>query len=132
MLTKFEQCHSAEQKSTPNGIVASKSLDNAERTLNQQLQIDGLATENLKRFENILYGPHAGAFRQIMDIFGGDYGKVDIDNDVRKNKILKKTISSNQVSSVRASYEAHNVSNQHHSSLHFFFTKKIMSKINAK
>ena len=65
-----------------NGIVAYKSLDNAEKTLNQQLQTDGLSTETLKRIENILYGPHAGAFCQIMDIFVSGYGKLDIDNDV--------------------------------------------------
>ena len=65
-----------------DGIVAYKSLDNAEKTLNQQLQTDGLSTETLKRIENILYGPHAGAFCQIMDIFVSGYGKLDIDNDV--------------------------------------------------
>ena len=36
-----------------NGIVAYKSLDNAEITLNQQLQSDGLSTETPNRFENI-------------------------------------------------------------------------------
>ena len=65
-----------------NGIVAYKSLDNADKTLNQQLQTDRLSTETLKRFENILYGPHAGAFCQIMDIFVIGYRKLDIDNDV--------------------------------------------------
>ena len=65
-----------------NRIIAYKSLDNAEKTLNQQLQTDGLSTETLKRFENILYGPHAGAFCQIMDIFVSGYGKLDIDKDV--------------------------------------------------
>ena len=79
-----------------NGIVAHKSLENAEKTLNQQMQTDWLSTETLKRFENILYGPHAGAFCQIMDIFVSGYGKLDIDNDVlcvrlvfeKKNKIF--------------------------------------------
>ena len=65
-----------------NGIVAYKSLDNAEKTLNQQLQTDRLSTETLKRFEKILHGPHSGAFCQIMDIFVSGYGKLDIDNDV--------------------------------------------------
>ena len=45
-----------------NGIVAYKTLDNAEKTLNQQTYTEWLSTETLKRFENILYGPHAGAF----------------------------------------------------------------------
>ena len=100
--------------------------------MNQQLQTDGLSTETLKRFENILYGPHAGAFCQIMDIFVSGYGKLDIDNDVlcvrlifEEKKILKKKfISQNHVSSVRASYEAQNVSNQHHSSLQFLFHQR--------
>ena len=65
-----------------NEFVGYKSLDNAERTLNQQLQTDRIPTETLKRFENILYGPHSGAFCQIMDIFVSGYGKLDIDNDV--------------------------------------------------
>ena len=46
----------------PSGTVGYKSLDNAEKTLNQQLQTDRMSTETLKRFENILYGPHSGAF----------------------------------------------------------------------
>ena len=66
----------------PSGIVGYKSLVNAEKTLNQQLQTDRITTETLKRFENILYGPHSGAFCQIMDIFVSGYGKLDIDNDV--------------------------------------------------
>ena len=66
----------------PSGIVGYKSLDNAEKTLNQQLQTDRITTETLKRFENNLYGPHSGAFCQIMDIFVSGYGNLDIDNDV--------------------------------------------------
>ena len=65
-----------------NGFVGYKSLDNAERTLNQQLQTDRISTETIKRFENILYGPHSGFFCRIMDIFVSGYGKLDIDNDV--------------------------------------------------
>ena len=65
-----------------NGFVGYKSLDNAERTFNQQLQTDRISNETLKRFENILYGPLSGAFCQIMDIFVSGYGKLDIDNDV--------------------------------------------------
>ena len=65
-----------------SGIVGYKSPDNAEKTLNQQLQTDRISTETLKRFENILYGPHSGAFCQTMDIFVSGYGKLDIDNVV--------------------------------------------------
>ena len=65
-----------------SGVVGYRSLDNAEKTLNQQLQTDRISNETLKRFENILYGPHSGAFCQIMDNFVSGYGKLDIDNDV--------------------------------------------------
>ena len=65
-----------------NGIVAYKSLENADKTLNQQMQTDWLSTKTLRIFENILYGPHASAFCQIMGIFVSGYGKLDIDNDV--------------------------------------------------
>ena len=65
-----------------SGIVGYKSLDNAEKTLNQQLQTDRISTETLKRFEIILYGPHSGASCQLMDIYVSVYGNLDIDNDV--------------------------------------------------
>ena len=66
----------------PSGIVGYKSLDNAEKTLNQQLQTDRISTETLKRIENILYAPHYGAFCQKLDIFVSGYRKLDIDNNV--------------------------------------------------
>ena len=65
-----------------SGIVGYKSLDNIEKTLNQQIQTDQISTETLKRFKNILYGPHSDAFCQIMVIFVSAYGKLDIDNEV--------------------------------------------------
>ena len=116
----------------PRGIVGYKSLDNAKKTLNQQLQTDRISTETLKRFKKILYGPHSGAFCQIMDIFVSGYGKLDIDNDVlcvrlvfeEKKSFEKKIISSNHVSSVRASYEAQIVSIQHHSFFQFLVHQK--------
>ena len=46
------------------------------------MQTDGLSTETLKRFENVLYGLHAGAFGQKMYIFVSGYWKLDFDNDV--------------------------------------------------
>ena len=52
-----------------NGTIAYKSLDNSEKSSNQQLQTDSLSTETLKRLENLLYGHHSGAFCQIMDFF---------------------------------------------------------------
>ena len=65
-----------------SGIDGYKSLDNAEKTLNQQLQTERISTETLKRFENFLFGAHSGAFCQIMDIFVSGYGELGIDNDV--------------------------------------------------
>ena len=96
------------------------------------LQTEGLSTETLKRFEKILHGPHSGAFCQIMDIFVSGYGKLDIDNDVlcvrlvyeEKIKFWKIIYFNTKVSNVRASYEAQNVSNQHHSSLQILFHQK--------
>ena len=47
-----------------------KSLQNCiTKSNNQQTQTDSFASESLKRFQNILSGPHSGAFCQIMDIF---------------------------------------------------------------
>ena len=63
------------QNHRQSGIFGYKCLDNAEKTLNQQLQTDRISTETLKRFENVLYGPHSGAFCQIMDIFVSGYRK---------------------------------------------------------
>ena len=65
-LTNLSNALSENQRQ--NGIVAHKSLDNAEKTLNQPLQTDRLSSETLRRFENIFYGPHSGAFCQIMVI----------------------------------------------------------------
>ena len=70
------------------GIVAYKSLGNAEKTSNQQLQTDWCSTETLKRFENISFGPHSGAFCQLKDIFMSGYGKLDIDSDVLCVRLL--------------------------------------------
>ena len=39
-------------------------------------------SETLRRVETILYGPHSGAFCQIMDIFMSGYGKLNIDSDL--------------------------------------------------
>ena len=50
-------------------IDAYKSLDNAEKSSNQQLKTDPITTETLKRFENILYGPHSGGFCQKKRYF---------------------------------------------------------------
>ena len=56
------------------GIVGYKSLDNAEKTLNQQLQTDRISAETLKRFENNLYGPHSGKLSN-NGFFVSGYGK---------------------------------------------------------
>ena len=65
-----------------------------------------------------------------MDDFVSGYVKLDVDKDVFcvrlvfQKKFEKKFISLNHVSSVRASYEAQNLSNQHHSPLQFLFHQK--------
>ena len=48
------------QKLLQNCITKSK---------NQQTQTDSFAIKSLKRFQNILSGPHSGDFCQIIDIF---------------------------------------------------------------
>ena len=60
-----------------------KSLQNCiTKSNNQQTQTDSFASESLKRFQNILSGPHSGAFCQIMDIFLRGYGNLLVDTDV--------------------------------------------------
>ena len=60
-----------------------KSLQNCiTRSNNQQTQTDSFSSESLKRFQNILSGPHSGAFCQIMDIFLSGYGNLLVDTDV--------------------------------------------------
>ena len=68
------------------------------------------------------------------------YRKLVFENDVlcvrlvsdEKKKFREKNKSSNHVSIVGASYKAENISNQHHTSLQYIFTKKIMCNINTK
>ena len=60
-----------------------KSLQNCiTKSNNQQTQTDSFASESLKRFQNILSGPHSGAVCQIMDIFLSGYGNLLVDTDV--------------------------------------------------
>ena len=47
-----------------------KSLEvNASKQKNQPIQTDHLTNETLKRFQSIVFGPHVGAFCQIIVIF---------------------------------------------------------------
>ena len=49
-------------------VVAQKTIYNC-RPPSKQNQTDFVNSETLRRVETILYGPHSGAFCQIMDIF---------------------------------------------------------------
>ena len=53
----------------------------------QQLQTDWLSTETLKRFENILYGPHSVAFCQTRHFFVSAYEKLVFENDVLRIRL---------------------------------------------
>ena len=44
--------------------------------------------ETLRRVETVLYGPHSGAFCQIMDILMNGYGKLNIDSDLLSVRFL--------------------------------------------
>ena len=59
----------------------SKS-SSAKRPPSKQVQTDFVNSETLRRVETILYGPHSGAFCQIMDIFMSGYGKLNIYSDL--------------------------------------------------
>ena len=61
-------------------VVAQKTIYNA-RPASKQVQTDFVNSETIRRVENILSGPHSGAFCQIMDIFVSGYGKLNIDTD---------------------------------------------------
>ena len=51
-------------------------------TESRHVQTDEMNTETLKRFENLINGPHSAAFCKIMDILTSGYGKLDVDTDV--------------------------------------------------
>ena len=101
-----------------SGILSYKSLDNAEKTLNQQLQTDWISTETQRDSKTFCMVLTLVLLPKMVIIVSG-YGKLDID------KVLKKKIiSSNHFSSVRASYEAQNVQFSITHLSNFFFTKK--------
>ena len=64
--------------------IAQKTIHNtiSAATGHEQTQTDQICTETLKRVENILIGPHSGAFCKVMDIFVSGYGKLDIDSEL--------------------------------------------------
>ena len=71
-------------KITTTKTTAQKTIHNtiSAGTGHEQTQTDQICTETLKRFENILSGPHSGAFCKVMDIFVSGYGKLDIDSEL--------------------------------------------------
>ena len=68
-------------------VVAQKTIYNA-RPPSKQVQTDFVNSETIRRVENILSGPHSGAFCQIMDIFVSGYGKLNIDTDLLSVRLL--------------------------------------------
>ena len=71
-------------KTTTMKTTGQKTIHNtiSARTGHEQTQTDQICTETLKRVENILSGPHSGAFCKVMDIFVSGYGKLDIDSEL--------------------------------------------------
>ena len=53
-------------------VVAQKTIYNA-RLRSKQVQTDFVNSKTIRRVENLLSGPHSGAFCQIMDIFVSGY-----------------------------------------------------------
>ena len=72
---------------TKTTLIAQKTIHNtiSAGTGHEQTQTDQICTEILKRVENILSGPHSGAFCKVMDMFVSGYGKLDIDSANRSN-----------------------------------------------
>ena len=68
-------------------VVAQKTIYNA-RPPSKQVQTDFVNTETIRKVENILSGPHSGAFCQIMDIFVSEYGKLNIDTDLLSVRLV--------------------------------------------
>ena len=62
-------------------VVVQKTIYNA-RPPSKLVQTNFVKKETIQRAENILSGPHSGAFCQIMDIFVSGYGKLNIDIDL--------------------------------------------------
>ena len=71
-------------KTTTTKTTAQKTVLNtiSAGTGHEQTQTDQICTETLKGVENILSGPHSGAFCKVMDIFVIGYGKLDIDSEL--------------------------------------------------
>ena len=68
-------------------VVAQKTIYNA-RPPSKQVQTDFVNSETIRRVENILSGPHSGAFCHIMDIFVSGYGKLNIDTDLLSVRLV--------------------------------------------
>ena len=68
-------------------VVAQKTIYNA-RPPSKQVRTDFVNSETIRRVENILSGPHSGAFCQIMKIFVSGYGKLNIDTDLLSVRLV--------------------------------------------
>ena len=68
--------------STSNKSARISTSVSKKHTESRHVQTDEMNTENLKRFESLVNGPHSAAFCKIMDILTSGYGKLDVDTDV--------------------------------------------------
>ena len=66
--SKAKQVNMNQKPCAKMPVVAQKTIYNA-RPPSKQVQTDFVNSETIRRVENILSGPHSGAFCQIMDIF---------------------------------------------------------------
>ena len=58
------------------------------RPPSKQVQNDFVNCETIRGVESILSGPQSGAFCQIMNIFDGGYGKLNIDTDLLSVRLV--------------------------------------------
>ena len=81
---KAKMLTTTKTSATKSTGMAQKTIHNAISTAtgHEQTETDQICTETLKRVENILNGPHSGAFCKVMDIFVSGYGKLDIDSEL--------------------------------------------------
>ena len=101
--------------------IAQKTIHNTISTAagHEQYQTDQICTETLKRVENILSGPHSGAFCKVMDICVSGYGKLHIDSELLLFLLyLKKKINFEKKifysTDNKTSYEVQSEAIEHH------------------
>ena len=120
------------------GKTTCNTLVGSQQTSQVQLQTDHLTNETQKGFQQILNGPHSGAFCQIMDIFMSGFGGLELDTDILFVCVIyeEKNFKKNIQISMLAELEHHMMFEANQIDVIdlyiFFFTKNLMSNINAK